>query len=397
MSIQAIIAAVIIPCAILVLYHHVVFPLLLKLLARRAPRSVPKLLRRGYRASEQDARLPSVTVVIPAYNEETFIADKIRNLAALDYPEDKLKAIIVCDGCTDNTADVARAERAKLENCHLSLRIVELAENRGKVSVLNDAIASVHTELVALSDVSALISLDALLVAAEHFSDPEVGVVAATYRMVKAGSAGENTYWRYQTSIKEGESALGAPLGVHGAFYLFRHNLFRALASDTINDDFILPMDIVAQGYRAVYDPEIVAVELECAEQVMDHRRRRRIGAGNLQQAIRMRKLLHPRFRGIAFAFASGKALRAVMPLLLLTLFVGSFALAFTSSFFAALFALQCMGYGIAMVRHAVLPKPVPRLIDIIHYLVSGHVAGLIGGARYLMGLERGRWHRVSS
>ena len=395
MSMEPIIAGLTILSGILVVYHHLVFPAVLKNFTGRTPCREPNVAVRGYRDSKNDIQLPTITVIVPAYNEEAVIADKIRNLAVLDYPADRLKILVVCDGCTDRTAIAARKAHGQPENSHLDLTVRELPKNRGKVAVLNSFIPEAETELVALSDASAMISVDALLVAAAHFADAQVGVVSGTYQLLKAGSAGEAAYWRYQTTIKKGEAALGAPMGSHGAFYLIRREFFIRLPEDTINDDFILPMEIVARGRRAIYDPTILALELEYSNEAMDKRRRRRIAAGNLQQAIRMRRLLHPRYKGIAFAFASGKALRAVMPFLLLFLFLGSMFLAPSWPFFALVLGAQCLIYGIALYRQAVLPRPVSGNVSTIHYLVRGHLAGLIGGLRFLVGLEKGRWSRV--
>ena len=239
---------------------------------------------------------------------------------------------------------------------------------------------------------SALISIDSLKVAAGYFTDEEVGVVCGTYRLINPGSIGEEAYWKYQCRLKEIEAALGAPLGAHGAFYLLRRTLFRPLAYDTINDDFVLPMSIVLAGHRAIYTTQIVAVELERSTRHQDRRRRRRIAAGNMQQAIRLRRLLHPRYGGIALAFGSGKALRAVMPFALLASLLGSLILASSSALFAAAAAGQLALYGLAWVRHVTPAAAWPRLVESIHYLVCGHVAGLIGATRYLFGLERRGW-----
>ena len=386
MTMQDIIAVSSTAAMILIFYHHLLFPMIRKRVSGKAAEEDEE-------AGEID--LPEVTVVIPAHNEAAVIADKVRNLAALDYPGDKLKVIVACDGCTDGTADEARRAWAEPECLHLDLEVLEFMENKGKVAVLNHVIPLVTTEIVALSDVSALISLDALRIAARRFAEPAVGVVAGTYHLLAPGSPGEAAYWRYQRAVKRGEAALGAPMGAHGALYFFRRELFRPLPEDTINDDFILPMEMVARGARAVYESAITACELECADAGLDHRRRRRIAAGNLQQTIRLRRLLHPRYGGVAFVFASGKALRAVIPFLLLLVFMGCLALAPSSAFFASMLAGQCLVYGIALYRQAILPRPAPALVATIHYLVGGHMAGLIGALRYMFGLERGRWSRA--
>ena len=390
------IATVTLTSIFLVIYHHVGYPWLLQRCKPQDARRHGELARRGYMSRPGDRALPSVTLVMPAHDEAALIAEKVRNLAALDYPPERLKIVIACDGCHDATAEQARAAHGEPECQHLNLEVREFEHNRGKVAVLNDVIATVSGELVALSDVSSLISVDALLRAAMAFADDHVGVVAGGYRLLAPGSAGEAAYWDYQLRIKRGEAALGAPLGTHGAFYLFRRELFTSLAPDTINDDFILPMTIVANGYRATYDSDIQALELEQADPALDSRRRRRISAGNMQQAWRLRRLLHPRYRGIAFAFASGKALRAVMPLLLLVALSGSLLLAPGSPLFALLAAGQVLVYSMALWRQLYPRIRVPGFVTTIHYLVSGHVAGLIGAVRYLAGLERGSWRRAT-
>lgn len=380
----------------LVVYHHLLYPLALARLAARRSSPRPAPWRRRYLESPRDRTLPSLTLVVPAFNEADVIADKVRNLATLDYPSDKLDVVIACDGCTDATADLARAAAAEPECRRLAVTVLEFQENRGKVAIVNDVVPRCGSDLVALSDASALISVDAPLLAAGHFSDPDIGVVCGTYRLMAPGSDGEAAYWRYQVGIKRREGAVGAPLGAHGAFYVFRRELFRPLPADTINDDFVLPMEIVARGWRSVYEPSIVALELERADGALDRRRRRRIAAGNVQQAIRLRRLGHPQFGGIAFIFLSGKALRAAMPLTLLTLFLGSLVLAFQSALFAAALGAQVLVYGLAVIRSMMPRRSAPKVVEMIHYLVIGHLAGLIGAVRYLLGLERGCWRRAA-
>ena len=384
-------------CAALVLYHHVGYPLILRLLTHNRTANYPGVPLRRYQHHSNDQDLPAVALLMPAYNEAGFIADKLRNLAALDYPKERLQVVIACDGCRDNTASVARQVAAEPECQHLNVKVIDFSVNRGKLAVINEVVPELTAEVVVLSDVSALVSVDALLVGAAHFANPGVGVVSGSYRLLNPGSEGESRYWEYQRQIKQCESALGSTLGVHGAFYLFRRPLFQPLPDDTINDDFIIPMQIVAQGYRAVYEPRIQALELECADEELDQQRRRRIAAGNVQQLVRLARLLCPRHGGVAFAFASGKALRALMPFCLLGLLVGSALLAVQSPFFLTLLLAQCVVYGLAAYRQFTLPRSAAKPLATVHYLVTGHLAGLIGAIRYLLGLERGRWQKLTT
>ncbi len=265
-------------------YHHVGYPVLLR--AMRRTEAAPAALA--------DSVLPAITVIMPAYNEANYIAAKLRNIAALDYPAHRLRVQVICDGCTDETASIARATLREANCEHLDASIVDCTENRGKVAVLNDAVAAVRDEIVVLTDVSAMLPADALRRAAVHFADPALGAVGGTYRLAQAGCAGESTYWAVQLGVKLGEAALGAPLGLHGAFYAFRRVAWAPLSPDTINDDFILPMRMFAEGWRIAYDPTIVALEAEQPDAAASLRRRRRIAAGNAQQLVQLRDQLHP-------------------------------------------------------------------------------------------------------
>ncbi|WBA83031.1 glycosyltransferase [Endozoicomonas sp. GU-1] len=259
---------------VVVVYHHVGYPVALKLMTQGLENTRPNFYQRHHRITPLDHMLPSISLIMPAYNEAGTIQEKIRNLATLDYPDYKLKVILVCDGCTDGTAQLAKKTMAEPECNHLNLSVVEKPENGGKVAVLNEAISLSRCSVVALSDVSSLLSSDSLLIVAAHLSNENTGVICGSYHFLKSLSVGEQAYWQYQRSIKTRESSLGATLGVHGAFYAFRRELFDLIPADTINDDFTLPVQITMKGYQCLYDPRIIAMELEQACNEMDFQRR---------------------------------------------------------------------------------------------------------------------------
>jgi cellulose synthase/poly-beta-1,6-N-acetylglucosamine synthase-like glycosyltransferase len=392
------IAAITILSGVLIVYHHVGYPLLLKWLANKSQsQHDKKLIERGFINSKKDVELPKISILMPAYNEEKCIAEKIRNLATLDYPPAKLQIFLICDGCSDGTANIAYQTHKEPECSHLNLAIMENQDNQGKLAILNTWIPQCNSSFVALSDVSALLSVDALLAAVSHFKDTAVGVVCGKYQLLNPVNSGEEAYWKYQTTIKERESATGSIIGVHGAFYVFRKDLFKPLPKDTINDDFVLPMEIVAQGYRGIYETRIHALELEKAPADIDGKRRRRIAAGNLQQVIRLKRVLSFQYGKIFFNFLSGKTLRVFMPICLLILFFGSSALSLTSIWFAGLFGAQLLVYGLAGYRHLTPNHHVPKFIHTIYYLVSGYLNTLIGELRYCLGFDRGGWRRATS
>jgi cellulose synthase/poly-beta-1,6-N-acetylglucosamine synthase-like glycosyltransferase len=390
---ELLLAAITLAAIAVIVYHHAVYPVLLGWLAGRKAGRADDRPQQGKTIGD----LPTIALLIPAYNEAEHIADKIRNIGALSYPSQNLQVNILCDGCSDNTAQLARQVAREPECQHLELTITEFTRNRGKVAVLNEAIGECDTEIIALSDVSALVSIDALLRLAEQFAQPEVGIVSSNYRLLNPGSEGEAVYWVYQRRLKQKEAAVAGLIGAHGAFYAFRRALFRPLEPDTINDDFILPMRIVSNGHLGIYSPDINSIELEKASQQTDSHRRRRIAAGNVQQALRLRGLLAPRFGGLAFAFGSSKVLRVTMPWMMLTAFVGSIALSPSSPFFALLTAMQLLLYSIAVGNLVSDTSFGGRVGRALAYLVNGHFATLAGTVEYAQGHWRQGWQRSNS
>ncbi|MBT0114038.1 glycosyltransferase family 2 protein [Vibrio alginolyticus] len=382
--------------AFLIVYHHVGYPLLLKWLPlKQQDETKAPFVERAYKASKTDSQLPSITVIVPAYNEEQWIAEKIRNLASLDYPRDKLRVVIACDGCTDNTAEIAQATIQEAI-CSDTLFIINDHQiNRGKVALLNEEMRHVSSDITALSDTSALISCDSLLLTSQHYQNENVGVVNATYQIMSTNNQGEAAYWQYQSRVKHQESLLGSTIGSHGAFYTFRTHLFEPLEVSTINDDFILPMRIVLRGYSAIYEPNMLALELEQSSDDADFKRRLRISAGNMQQLMQLKKLLLPRYRGTAFAFLSGKVLRLATPYLMIVCFICSLLLAHNPLFQVMLFA-QVGIYSIALITYLMPALNTIKPFKLISYIVIGHLANFIGGMKYLLGMENGRWKRVN-
>lgn len=265
---------------------------------------------------------PSVSLLIPAYNEAAHIEQKLRNSLALDYPKDRLEIVVASDGSTDATNAIAERFGGQ------GIRLLAF-EHLGKAGMLSRAVPTLRGEIVVFSDTSSQLEPESLRALVESFADPKVGCVSGLYR-VKASSdlraQGEGLYWRYETFIKRQESQLHSILGAHGAFYAIRTALFD-LEPSAINDDYLIPMRIVARGYRAVYEPKAVSWELEAASVKGEFARRRRIAVGNCQQIVQLKGLLNPARGWVALSFFSHKVLRTLAPIFLVTLLMASFSL----------------------------------------------------------------------
>jgi cellulose synthase/poly-beta-1,6-N-acetylglucosamine synthase-like glycosyltransferase len=239
------------------LWTHALYPGVAVLLAR--------FVRRQVSASDIE---PSVTVVIAAHNEEVVIARRLENLLELDYPADKLQIVVTSDASTDRTEEVA------LE--FPGVRVVTNPRG-GKVAAQDRAIRQTDGEIVAFSDANATWAPDALRRLVRSFADPDVGYVCGRLVLTDAaGSNREGVYWRFETWLREQESALGSVTGGNGAIYAVRRADYVEV-DPRFGHDLSLPYVMVQRGRRAVYDREAIASERPTPEIGTEYRRKVRM------------------------------------------------------------------------------------------------------------------------
>ena len=367
----------------LLTYIYAGYPLLVGALAR--------LFGRAPAAAEAT---PEVTLFIPAYNEAAHLEAKLRNSLALDYPRERLAIVVASDGSTDTTDAIAQRYAAQ------GVRLLRMPRNAGKAAMLDAFVPQVGGEILVFSDASSELEAGALRRLVRPFADAQVGCVCGLYRLKAVGAAadlrgeGEGLYWRYETWIKRQESRLHSILGAHGAFYAIRRALFQPLGVASINDDYLIPMRLVGQGFRAVYEPSAVAWEREAASVEGEFARRRRIAMGNCQQILALRHLLHPRHGWVAWTFFSHKVLRTLAPVFLIILLLASIMLPPPLRAFAL--GAQALLYGSAYAGYLCQRRGrTPRWLSPPLYFCLGNLAMLDGLVRYLCG-QRPSWHRAA-
>lgn len=363
----------------LVLYHHVVYPAFMRLVARFAARG---------ETPAPGAALPLMSIIVPAYREAAYIRDMVRQLAVPDYPPERLECLIACDGSPDRTPQIALEALAAFP--HAKVRILDFPENRGKVAVLNAMIPETCGEIIVLLDASSAIGPDFAREIAASFADPSVGVVCPGYALGEA-STGEAAYWRNQLALRIGEGVMAAPMGAHGAGYAFRKALWEPLPTETINDDFVLPMRMVMRGAKAIYRPDLLVREREKSAPLQDFRRRRRLGAGNLQQVVFCAPLAWACGWRTAFLFLSGKGLRGVMPGILALMLALSGLLAMVGSHPLSALPLLVLGPAALLGLMALLSPAITGfpVIGPLAYALGSYGAMIAGMGDYILGRYR--------
>jgi len=339
-----------------------------------------------HRPIRKDRSEPSVTLVVPAYNEGRVIAAKIRNALSLDYPVNRLEVLIASDGSRDDTVEVAK----RLSDGS-RVRVLAFSENRGKISVLNDAVREARGEIIVFSDASAILNSGSIRELVANFADPEVGAVSGIYRVQHASEARlgpqEEIYWKYEMFLKTLESSLASVLGGHGQILGVRKTLYPYPQPGTINDDYVIPMRILASGSRVVYEPRAAAFEE--ASQMGGFQRRVRIMAGNLQQLREIQGLLWPPRVLPLFFFFSHKVIRSFVPVVLVSLAVSnSFLL--HEKFYQLTGFFQLIFYGLALVGSQWQLKP--RGLRLPYYFCFVNAAYLWSVCQAFQGRRKVKW-----
>ena len=334
---------------------------------------------------------PTVSLLIPAYNEAAHIEQKLENSLALAYPRDRLEIVVASDGSTDQTNAIVERFRGA------GVRLLAMPDNIGKAAMLSRVVPSLTGEIVVFSDASSQLEPGALRQLVRSFADARVGCVSGGYRLRSGDTLrddGEGLYWRYEAFIKRQESHLHSILGGHGAFYAVRRALFQALPPAAVNDDYLIPMRVVEQGYRAVYEPSAVAWERELVSMRGEFARRRRIAAGNCQQMIELRWLLNPVRGWVAFCFISHKVLRTLAPLFMVALLVSSLWL--PAACRTGALTLQGLLYGSAAIGY-LLQRGGRRIrwLSPPLYFCFGNLAMLAGLLKYCFRRQHLSWERA--
>ena len=218
--------------------------------------------------------------------------------------------------------------------------------------------------------------------------------MSAAYQLVQAGQQGESAYWKYQSKIKIAESQLGSVLGAHGSGYAIKRALYEPLEAHIINDDFVIPMQIIRKGSQVKYSPEVIALEVEGSTTTQDFNRRKRLALGNIQQVIECIDLIHPKYGWTAFNFLAGKVTRAFFPVLLLLIFITTTILATSHIFYLAIFTLQLVFYGLTVMGLMLNKQPSKRFIYLFFYLIAGYLASMVGCWKFISGHARYTWQK---
>jgi len=363
-----------------VVYAYAGYPILLTLLARFRQRPLV-----------QENITPPVSLIIAAYNEEAVIAEKIENALALDYPRDCLDILIVADGSTDCTCEVARAYASR------GVRVLHEPTRRGKLAAMNRAAPFATGDILVFSDANAMMEPPSLRALVASFADPQVACVGGEKRIRRAASLqarGEGAYWRYEAYLKRLDSQVNTAIGAVGELFAIRRDLFQPLDADLLIEDFVLTMRLAARGWRIVYEPRAVTWEQATPALHGEWRRRVRTSAGGFQAMTRLPEMLNPLRGLVVWQYWSHKVARWVAPFFMLAALFANLGLA-RFEFYRALLLGQIAFYALALVGYA-LQRGGMRVgwLQMPFYFCFANATSLVGFIRFATHTQPVTWKK---
>ncbi|AMP97184.1 Putative transmembrane glycosyltransferase [Pedobacter cryoconitis] len=374
----------------LIVYTFVGYGFMLYLLVK-----IKRLFSKPF-AFKTDAVLPTVTLMVAAYNEEDIIEDKIRNTLELDYPEDKLQLIFITDGSSDQTA-------AKVGNFK-EITLLHQDLRAGKMAAIKRAIPLINGAITVFTDANTFLNAEAIRELVKHYQNPKVGAVAGEKRILveasaDASSAGEGFYWKYESKLKKLDYELYSNVGAAGELFSIRTALYQPVESDTIIDDHMIAMRIAENGYVIAYEPGAYAMETASADVKEELKRKIRIAAGGMQSILRLKKAANP-FRNFVFTFQyiSHRVLRwTIVPVLLILVFILNGLIAFSKPvvFYQYLFALQVLFYVLSMIGFYFEQRNIRvKALFVPYYFCMMNYAVLAGILRYYQKNQSAAWEK---
>jgi cellulose synthase/poly-beta-1,6-N-acetylglucosamine synthase-like glycosyltransferase len=343
------------------------------------------------------ALIPTITVLIAAHNEERQIADKIENCLALTYPPERLDLIVVSDGSTDRTVEIAGEYATRFPN---RIAVVSIPARRGKANALNVGAALASGEILLLADVRQRFDLMVARMLARNFAASEVGAVSGELILLEEGATecqdGLGLYWRYEKALRKAESRFASTIGYTGAIAAVRRSLFTGLPEETLVEDLVMPLRLIARGYRVIFEPAARAIDQVSRTAGHEFPRKVRTLAGVLQTLFHLRQFVGPLGFQAWWQFTSHKVLRLVVPYALIVALLTSALM--TGPLYRAALIAQLFAYGLGVIgllssrrsRWRRLTSPPSTFLML-------NLAVVISTLWYLAGRRLELWQKASS
>jgi len=351
---------------VLAVYSYVAYPAVLWFLAHGRPNTL---------VTDETDYQPSISIVVPAYNEETQIAGAIEALLAQDYPHDKMQILILSDASTDAT------DRIVSSYADRGVELMRMPKRSGKTAMENAACRLLRGDIIVNSDASIRLHPNTTRKLIEQLSDPSIGVASGRDVSVSVGrpqaNATEARYVNYEMRLRALETQAGGIVGASGCCYAIRADLHRLPIPPDLSRDFSAALTARAHGFRAVSVDDAIAFVPRTQTLRREYARKVRTIARGMETLLGVAHMLDPmRYGAFSWRLISHKVCRWLVPLAGVPALIGLLFLASTH-LWARLALITLVVLGSVAAFGALWPpsRPMPRLLSFISFGVAANVA----------------------
>ena len=247
----------------------------------------------NYRLNLKTYGDPTVSILIPTYNEASVIEKKLVNISEISYPKEKLQIVLTDGGSTDGTPELARRI---LERTGLRGEVLEEGERKGKAAGLNLGLKLASEELVCISDAECQWDKEALRNAVRYLSDPSVGSVSGIHEILNPhetlSTQLEDSYRSVYRVLRIGESKIHSTPVAEGELQVFRRNELAGFDPKVGGDDSDAALNVISKGLRAISAEDVVFYEPTPRNWRSRFRQKIRRGQHILQAFLKHKRLL---------------------------------------------------------------------------------------------------------
>ena len=368
-----------------IFYPYFFYPLFLKIASKN------KQLNLNLTSLEN---LPTVSILMAAYNEEKVLEQKIRSVFNSDYPKELIEFYVGSDCSSDKTNEIL----LQLEKEFPQLKINLFTERQGKVKIINSFFDRMKNEIAIITDANIMFEKNTLLELISPFSDEKIGLVDTQIihtNLQKDGiSHQESTYLNFETNKKHQESILfGIIAGTFGGCYAVRKKLLEKVPENFLVDDFFICIKVILQNFKAIINVNARVFEDISNDAKVEFRRKIRIATGSFQNLFFFFGKFLNIFSTVGFVIFSHKVLRWFGPFFILFAVFSLAFLSFYSQFYLLLFLFTVVVILLCCVDIFLRKFNIHLFLIryLTHFLIS-NFAILLGFFRYLRGVESSVW-----
>ncbi len=211
-----------------------------------------------WQLKRDESFFPTITIMIPTFNEQSVIAKKLQNLSAVEYPQALTQLILVDSASTDDTLEKAR--RYLKQQPSMTVEFFREEKRSCKSSALNSALSIARGQVIVISDADCFWPPDILTKSIPYLADPTVGAIVGREVLLNPRSTTttrtEALYRRIMLPMRLGESKLHSTVFFEGGFAAYKRSLLHEFDTESGADDSGTALDIVQRGGRTILVPE---------------------------------------------------------------------------------------------------------------------------------------------